>query len=236
VPNSKEGTMGIKRFEILVNNHGNYYVGELQEGRYIEYSDYQTLESQLKGITKALDSAKIDMDNDSLLCRVITLREGCIYSQSQLSAANEIIRGLREALEWLTNIACGIGKAGSTPESGEFEEAVRNAQQALSSTPVDEEKLFGKMRGFTKEESEAYEKSLDKLFTPVDEERKVLKEALECASEHNRIYLHNCPMSQTDWNHPEGYCHDCNSKDNYHNCWMEYFKSKAHSRIEGVKE
>lgn len=39
---------------------------------------------------------------------------------------------LLAALKWLTNVACGVGKAGGTPESGEFEDAVKQAQAVIA--------------------------------------------------------------------------------------------------------
>jgi hypothetical protein len=74
----------IKRYDMIGEYDG--YIGEQSDGDYVTYDDYQTIESQLQqkeqelsGISLALDNAQIDMENDSLLGRVITLREGYIY-------------------------------------------------------------------------------------------------------------------------------------------------------------
>lgn len=38
---------------------------------------------------------------------------------------------LRAALRWLTNVACGVGKAGGAPEPGEYEAAIDSARALL---------------------------------------------------------------------------------------------------------
>lgn len=37
-----------------------------------------------------------------------------------------------DALRWLVNVVCGVGKAGGEPEPGEFEAAVEAAKDALA--------------------------------------------------------------------------------------------------------
>lgn len=45
-----------------------------------------------------------------------------------ISAVPEMI----EALEWLTHVCWGVGKAGGKPEPGEYEESVEAAKAALA--------------------------------------------------------------------------------------------------------
>jgi hypothetical protein len=45
-----------------------------------------------------------------------------------------------EALRWLVNVACGVGKAGGEPEPGEFEAAVEAGKSALGAAGEGEEK------------------------------------------------------------------------------------------------
>lgn len=39
---------------------------------------------------------------------------------------------LVEALEWLVNVGCGVGRAGGAPEEGEFEAAIEAGKVALA--------------------------------------------------------------------------------------------------------
>jgi len=40
-------------------------------------------------------------------------------------------RQLEDILRWLINLECGIGESGCTPEDGEYDEALKQARQAL---------------------------------------------------------------------------------------------------------
>jgi len=51
--------------------------------------------------------------------------------QDELVQAEKREAVLREALDWLTHLGHGVGKAGGAPEHGEFEDALNEARAAL---------------------------------------------------------------------------------------------------------
>lgn len=47
-----------------------------------------------------------------------------------------LLKELRDALEWMINLACGVGRAGGPPEDGEWQAAIDAGKLALTARSV----------------------------------------------------------------------------------------------------
>ena len=57
-----------------------------------------------------------------------------LFVLDQLAAERQAREALEQALEWLVNLGHGVGKAGGSPEFGEFEEALNAGRVLLHGT------------------------------------------------------------------------------------------------------
>jgi hypothetical protein len=56
----------------------------------------------------------------------------CIAPTTDTETAPTYQPNIREALEWLVNLGCGVGRAGGPPEHGEIETAIEYGKDALA--------------------------------------------------------------------------------------------------------
>jgi hypothetical protein len=64
--------------------------------------------------------------------------DGVAFLRQMLDAERTAHAQTREALRWLTNVACGVGKAGGAPERDEWPDAIDAAKAALSGATEDQ--------------------------------------------------------------------------------------------------
>jgi regulator of replication initiation timing len=68
--------------------------------------------------------SKLQAENEGLESECTNLA----HKMASMQAENA---KLREALEWLTNVACGVSKSGGVPSDSEITDAIESAKAAL---------------------------------------------------------------------------------------------------------
>jgi len=95
--------------------------------------DYITTAMRPQSVEAACSETAYDRAHRAGLQHALNALDAEEFKKPQAEA---LARPLAQQLEWLTNLGCGVGKAGGRPSAFEFEDAIENAKATIALAPV----------------------------------------------------------------------------------------------------